>query len=151
MSLARLIYVSTAADTPGGETIGSILQSARLRNSSEGITGFLMLADRHFMQLLEGPEEAVNRVFESIRHDPRHRDVVIIHTCTEPARQFPNWTMGFADKDVHESQPDGEDLETVSLDEALPNTVDEDVRRLFVSFRNADSLVIAGEKALLSN
>lgn len=47
------------------------------------------------MQVMEGDEETVRRLFEKIRHDPRHCGVITLteHTLTE--RQFGDWSMGF--------------------------------------------------------
>lgn len=151
MPLARLIYVSTAVDHLRPHAIGDILRTARLRNAQDGITGLLMLAERHFMQMLEGPEAMVSTMFEDIRHDPRHRDVMIIHTCTESKRQFPDWSMGFAHRDVpkpHSLLPETV-LEEVTLDAILPASVAPDVRTLFTSFRASDAVVRATFRAPL--
>jgi hypothetical protein len=52
--LVQLLYASRAAADNTPATVSVILQQARLRNPSEGITGVLCHGDRYFLQLLEG-------------------------------------------------------------------------------------------------
>nr|WP_255526443.1 BLUF domain-containing protein [Clavibacter sp. VKM Ac-2872] len=47
------------------------------------------------MQVLEGPHDAVEAVYATIEADPRHTDVRLLLDEEIPARQFPQWSMGF--------------------------------------------------------
>ena len=51
------------------------------------------------MQVLEGPDEAVNSLYEKIKSDPRHKDVSIISREQISARQFSAWEMAFQNLD----------------------------------------------------
>ena len=52
------------------------------------------------MQLIEGPEEAIKRLYKNIVNDPRHEHVITVKERQISERLFPDWAMGF-DKDKH--------------------------------------------------
>ncbi len=76
--------------------LAKILASARRNNASRGVTGALLFSDGCFAQVLEGPREAVEEVFETIQCDPRHSDVTIMHLHEVEQRSFGGWSMAFA-------------------------------------------------------
>ena len=81
------------------EVIGEIQQilvSARSNNARLLVTGALLFNEGLFAQVLEGPQSAVERIFETIQCDPRHSDVTILQTGLEERRRFPDWSMAFA-------------------------------------------------------
>jgi Sensors of blue-light using FAD len=95
-SLIHTVYASKAA--PGFEEheIPALLEKSRAANARCGVTGMLLHIEGSFFQVLEGEDVIVAELFESIGRDPRHTRVTrIIH---EPivARDFTQWTMGFA-------------------------------------------------------
>ena len=72
-------------------------------NSATAITGMLLYKDGNFMQVLEGEEEAVRRVYARIGHDPRHRGLLTLLAGTQDERQFPDWSMGFEYQEADEA------------------------------------------------
>lgn len=97
--LLELVYLSNAfpLDFPQSE-LERILASARRRNAELDVTGVLLYHKGTFLQMLEGPPDAVRHLFGDIIHDdPRHRAVV--HCWEQPiaARSFPEWRMGYVD------------------------------------------------------
>ncbi|SDD73215.1 Sensors of blue-light using FAD [Paracoccus isoporae] len=99
MALAHLLYRSSGRLDRFGSDCAAILQTARRRNGSLGLTGFLHAEDGIFVQWLEGPEESVEEVSQSILADKRHRDIAVFSRGPIDARQFPDWTMGYSDGD----------------------------------------------------
>lgn len=92
MSLLQLIYASR----PFGYddlTLSGILNSARLHNRENGITGALICREDLFLQLLEGDPPAVQATFDRIRHDDRHTEIVTLISEPVTARLFPDWAM----------------------------------------------------------
>ncbi len=79
--LFHLIYVSTAVKPMIGDELVSLLEQSRARNKRHRITGMLLYSDGHFMQVLEGEEASVMKIFEDISHDAG---------CTRPARRPPS-------------------------------------------------------------
>ena len=62
--------------------------------------GQLLFSADGFVQVLEGPTEAVERTFERIECDPRHAHVVILEAGPAAAREFQNWSMAYAGRDA---------------------------------------------------
>jgi hypothetical protein len=92
MPVAQLVYVSTpAAQAPAG--LDAILQASQERNACLGITGLLVSRDDLFLQLLEGPRQAVTDTFARILRDPRHSDVTLVTMQDADLRLFAAWSM----------------------------------------------------------
>jgi hypothetical protein len=98
MSLKTLLYVSESLLRLPEEAgrLQHILDVSRERNASLGVTGALIAARGHFAQVLEGPEDGVAAVMDSIARDPRHRRVRIVLDRPLAHRQFAAWTMSLA-------------------------------------------------------
>lgn len=145
MNISRLMYVSKAAGELGSEAMDSLLETTRYNNARRGITGMLLFTSGSFIQLLEGPEEAVGRTFDAIRQDDRHRDVTVLIRDHAAHRSFPAWSMGFetrTDADIPTAQG-WFSLSPAALDIALPETVAPEIRLLFTSFFAGESRTIA--------
>jgi len=92
--LVRLLYASRSAKPVEHDVVESILAQSRQHNPALGITGILCQSGDMFMQVLEGGRTAVNRLYNQIVRDERHRDVVILHYEEAAERRFAGWTMG---------------------------------------------------------
>jgi Sensors of blue-light using FAD len=92
MPLKQLIYVSTpfGFDTA---TLNAILFAARHYNQRDGITGTLICRDDIYLQILEGPSEPVEAVFNRIARDGRHIDMLELYRGETEQRMFPDWDM----------------------------------------------------------
>ena len=94
MELKRIRYVSRFSRTLTSEEIESLVQRAEGKNAVLGITGIFMATGNLFYQLIEGPEDAIDRLFATILSDERHRDILVLETETEvTGRFFPDWSM----------------------------------------------------------
>jgi hypothetical protein len=93
--LVTLTYFSSARRELDDAALMDLLNQARICNARDEITGLLLYHRANFVQALEGPRDRVTPLFDRIRNDPRHMD--IIPTSAQPIaeRQFPNWHMGF--------------------------------------------------------
>ncbi len=99
MPLVSLIYVSYATRKMSAKDLLKILEVARERNAKEGITGMLLYRDRYFIQVLEGEEENVDKVFSSISKDTRHGNLMLVQKSWIKERTFSEWFMGFTNLD----------------------------------------------------
>ena len=97
--LFHLIYVSTAVVPMNDDDLVSLLHQARARNERSRITGMLLYRNGHFMQVLEGEEATVMKVFADIQNDWRHKSVHTLRSEYIQYRNFPDWTMGFLNVD----------------------------------------------------
>ena len=74
--MKRIFYVSRCARSLSGEDLRKIQQSSERNNPRVEITGFLIRVGDYFFQALEGPEESVDRLFQTkIREDSRHTEI----------------------------------------------------------------------------
>ena len=91
----HLSYVSTACDCLKLDDIHRILESSKANNAQLGVTGILVYCNKHFFQILEGSEETVKELFETISIDCRHDNVIKIQEGYVNARDFADWSMAF--------------------------------------------------------
>ncbi len=92
MPIIQLIYASRPFGFDEG-TIAAILLVSRRRNERDGITGSLICRADLYLQLLEGPQEAVEATYRRIERDPRHTDVRLLSRRDDAERLFPDWAM----------------------------------------------------------
>jgi methylmalonyl-CoA mutase cobalamin-binding subunit len=100
--LANLIYRSEATQNFDSGRFDQIMDVAVARNAREGLTGTLVYDQGRFMQWLEGPQEALDRVLGSIRVDSRHTGLEVLRARPIRERAFSDWRMRLA---VRRSQP----------------------------------------------
>jgi hypothetical protein len=92
--LVRLLYASRAQDSVNQATLTEILAKSRGNNPGQGITGVLCFSGGTFLQVLEGGRMPVNKLYNKIATDPRHRDVILLSYDEIQERRFANWSMG---------------------------------------------------------
>lgn len=125
-----LIYVSSATKLIDAKGLTKLLQKARITNAESNITGMLLYENGNFMQLIEGEETEVLALYETIKQDPRHKDVYTIVQGTEETRMFSDWSMGFCDM---QEQQGNETIEQY-MSEHLKKIEPENIRRFIKSF-----------------
>ncbi|VXC05270.1 conserved hypothetical protein [Luteimonas sp. 9C] len=74
-----------------------LLVRARAYNARHGIGGMLLLQDGLFMQLLEGPADAVDALYARIASDPRHCEVRLMVRAERTAPLLPGWHMAWGE------------------------------------------------------
>ena len=94
MRLTQLIYISRSCIAASSPEMAAIENIAKSRNALRDVTGFLYYDDQAFVQVLEGPAEAVDEIFAKIDTDPRHQDVRVLEHGWIEERQFGDWAMG---------------------------------------------------------
>lgn len=94
-TMFSLVYVSSATHLFTDQELIDLLKKSRANNQRQDITGLMLYKDGNFIQVLEGPEEAVLATFNKIALDPRHTGLVILSRQQIAERQFPDWAMGF--------------------------------------------------------
>ncbi len=98
--LYRLAYISKNSMIGDRQAIQSeienILATAHQNNPAKGITGALLYSGGFFCQVIEGAQEEIEALFESIQMDDRHSDVTILHFEKIDVRGFDEWAMAFA-------------------------------------------------------
>jgi Sensors of blue-light using FAD len=93
--IRRIGYVSRPVPGLALAEIPRIVSLCRARNGSAGIRGVLLFTGLEFAQLLEGPSEPVANIWERIRNDCRHHDLVTLFDERALTPWFPDWRVGF--------------------------------------------------------
>jgi hypothetical protein len=84
--------------------------SAANLNRMDHITGMLMYGDGVFVQLIEGPRQAVNHLWARILRDKRHQGIVqLYHRQEVELRACGGWDMRYVKRDdlralIHEAK-----------------------------------------------
>lgn len=99
MPILQLLYKSRAAALFQPSEVEQILQKSQDANSHRAITGLLLFSEGHFLQLLEGPEEEVRRVYSKIVQDERHTNVETLIENSSGERRFGSWSMAYANQE----------------------------------------------------
>jgi len=73
--------------------LSNILLDARRCNTRDGVTGALVCRQDIFLQLLEGPSDAVTQTFQRISKDDRHLEIEKRVSLTISTRMFGDWAM----------------------------------------------------------
>ena len=73
--------------------LAGILVQARRNNRRDAITGALICRHDLYLQLIEGPEAAIDTLYAKIAGDDRHTDIRLLLTDTVDTRMFPEWAM----------------------------------------------------------
>lgn len=95
--MIQIAYLSSTPELLSSDTVAEILIKSRFNNERDGITGLLVYRDGSVLQFLEGEPESVNRLFNRISADTRHRQVIRLYEKHISQREFPEWTMGFTE------------------------------------------------------
>ena len=94
MAYVQLIYISDLKDKNVGE-LPKILESAVRHNIEDNITGMLLYSGGNFLQILEGEKEQVQKTYDRICLDSRHKNITLITEEKVEERHFDNWSMGY--------------------------------------------------------
>lgn len=95
MELVSLLYISRVSDNFSGKSVDEIQEIANKENPKRFITGFLCFNNKFFVQVIEGPSNHVNQLYQNICKDSRHHEITIMEYKRITQRNFFNWSMGF--------------------------------------------------------
>jgi hypothetical protein len=93
--LHQIIYISTANEELTEERLLALLSKSQKANKARGITGLLLVSDSNIIQIIEGSKMAVLELYDKIKHDSRHRGVILMSSRKIDQPDFPKFQMGF--------------------------------------------------------
>lgn len=102
--LTTLIYRSQLNSSCESLSLTSLVDKARGNNSALNITGILLFNGVEFLQILEGNEEIVDGLFNTIALDDRHHSIVELMRDYAPRRRFEDVGMLLYDLRVASSE-----------------------------------------------
>ena len=106
----QILYCSLMREPMDDAAVERMAQQAANLNRMDHITGMLMYADGVFVQLIEGPREAVKHLWARILLDKRHHGIVqLYHRREVESRACSDWDMRYVQKDdlralIHEAK-----------------------------------------------
>ena len=91
----QIIYSSQSTMPMQSDDLEALLEQARSRNGSRGISGALIYADGMFLQILEGERAELQALMARIQKDVRHDTVTILREGETPTAKFSSWKMAY--------------------------------------------------------
>lgn len=92
MLLTQIIYSSKPFGFDAS-VLDDILTVSRVRNSRDEITGTLICRADMYLQLIEGPDAAIQATYNRIAGDDRHLEINRLVSRAVTDRLFPKWAM----------------------------------------------------------
>ncbi len=107
----ELLYCSSARQDLTNDDMTVILKTSRRWNTDHNITGCLLYFDKQFIQILEGDKKSVRELFDNIKKDSRHDNIMILAENEKEKRFFVDWNMAYNELSLY----DMEDIDKVLL------------------------------------
>ena len=95
--ISTLIYRSRLKHSFDASKLCELVCVSQSRNAALKISGILLFDGTHFLQVLEGPLDNVNSLYDKINHDARHDNVVELMRDYAPKRHFEDLGMALFD------------------------------------------------------
>lgn len=100
----ELVYWSVANPDLNGSDIENLFDKSKNHNLENKITGFLFFYNKQFIQIIEGEKNIIYALFENIKKDTRHTNVLLLAESEIKERIFENWTMNYHNLNPNESE-----------------------------------------------
>ena len=98
--LRLLVYTARYRGSDLPADLADILVRSRHNNRRDGITGVLLVDGQVFVQALEGPPAAIDRLYGRIQADTRCGDIEVLLDRPAAGRSAWEWSLGVARLDA---------------------------------------------------
>ncbi|MCV2402424.1 BLUF domain-containing protein [Marinomonas sp. C2222] len=89
-------YISKAEKKFSDSELLEMLGGFQKNNEKSNISGVLLYNGAGtFIQIIEGEQEVIDPLYQSIKNDNRHTNVTCLRRAEIQARSFSEWRMGF--------------------------------------------------------
>ena len=93
--MITLIYHSVTNNTCSAEELSLFLTSIRNKNIRLNVTGVLFYHQGNVMQIIEGEYDTIIELFERIKLDEMHTNIVKLIDFPISKRSYSDWSMAF--------------------------------------------------------
>ena len=93
MHLKSVTYTSLGRLDLTSRDVSDIHKTAMRLNALVGVTGLLIFNGSRFLQIIEGPQQAIDALIERLRRDDRHSAFELRDSRFVACRAFPDWSM----------------------------------------------------------
>ena len=118
----RLIYLSSS-NLKTDSDLNDLLIKSQKSNRSNNISGILLHKNGEFVQVLEGEKKAVLDLFEIIKTDNRHKNIIAFDEKEISERYFSGYFMAF-DENHYDKSNKFESLRDFNHDKILKSEKD---------------------------
>lgn len=146
----QIVYVSSASHKMNETELLQLLQHDQARNQENNITGMMLYDDGNIFQVLEGEQQDVEAIYESIESDQQSLGHIVLLREEISTRTFNQWQMafkgfkGFKEKEPQQMHGFSEFLEEEStFSPSLPlhsNTRSKEIFSLLKQFKKIVSV-----------
>ncbi len=92
--MKAICYISNFAKDLNRNIIEELVASVNSNNNAQNISGILILRNKHFFQILEGESQKVDVLFNKIKKDERHKDIITLLNTRIEDRIFDDYNSG---------------------------------------------------------
>jgi len=98
--MKRITYISKLKEKLSFSEIDKLGKIFQKNNQAKNITGTLIYFNHLFFQIIEGNEKDIDTLFNKIKDDHRHEDILALKSENEiNERFFPDWSMKLTNLD----------------------------------------------------
>jgi len=90
----RLIFSGSLSAVPSPAQLNAFLGDSRSRNRRNGLCGAMVLMGRDFLQIIEGPEAAVEQMYDQLSSQSHRYGLVLVARHLINAPLFGQWHLG---------------------------------------------------------
>ena len=90
-----LCYVSSAKSSLSETDLEHLFRVNKRNNTKLGISGLLVYNNGNFLQILEGEEQKIHKLFAKISQDSRHNNIIKLIQAPIEERIFDDYESGF--------------------------------------------------------
>jgi hypothetical protein len=97
-------YVSTANWNLNPDEVAEILEQTEVRNNLEGVNGLLIYSGGNFFEVIVGEEVKIKNLFECIKGDSRHRNLMMVFEKEISKQDFEDNKAKFISENIKHRQ-----------------------------------------------
>ena len=90
-----ICYLSSASENLTLEGIKGLMENVKMFNDTNTVGGILIYSDHTFFQVIEGKHDTVTALFNRIKKDNRHYNILKILEITSMEKKFRKYSTNF--------------------------------------------------------
>lgn len=93
--IKTICYISDSLEHECLDKLKALYVKAKSNNLTHNITGVLIYKNQNFLQVLEGEDIKVDKTFNRIKSDSRHKNIFKVINTSIDERIFEDYNFGF--------------------------------------------------------
>lgn len=104
INLHTILYISTMRIDYSEESMNKLLEIFTNNNRKNGISGLMLYHERNIIQCIEGTKEDLYKLYNNIKNDKRHFNLIKLMDEQITRRNFTDWDLAFKEISYSEFQ-----------------------------------------------